>query len=98
MTTTEGHERLERARDRFVQAAKEPGLEEPQRKRHRLGGEVCQPQAPPASVTTWKEVAAAAFRRCRHPPAPLPLKPPPLEKRGLDLETAITDATVEIQG
>ena len=31
MTTTEGHERLERARDRFAQAAKEPGMEEPQR-------------------------------------------------------------------
>ena len=29
MTTTERHERLERARDRFAQAAKEPGLEEP---------------------------------------------------------------------
>ena len=28
MTTTEGHERLERARDRFAQAAKEPGVEE----------------------------------------------------------------------
>ena len=31
-TTTQGHERLERARDRFVLAAKEPGVEEPQRK------------------------------------------------------------------
>ena len=39
MTTTEGHERLERARDRFAQAAKEPGMGEPQRKRHRLEGE-----------------------------------------------------------
>ena len=39
MTTTDGHERLERARDRFAQAAKEPGLEEPQRKRHRPEGE-----------------------------------------------------------
>ena len=38
-TTTEGHERLERARDRFAQAAKEPGVDEPQRKRHRPVGE-----------------------------------------------------------
>ena len=34
-TTTEGHERLERARDRFAQAAKEREDGEPQRKRHR---------------------------------------------------------------
>ena len=33
MTTTEGHERLERARDRFAQAAKEPSVEELQRKK-----------------------------------------------------------------
>ena len=38
-TTTEGHERLARARDRFAQAAKEPGVEEPQRNRHRPEGE-----------------------------------------------------------
>ena len=37
-TTTEGHERLQRARDRFSQAAKEPEDEEPQRKRHRPVG------------------------------------------------------------
>ena len=41
LTTTEGHERLERARDRFSQAAKEPGVEEPQRKRHPPQGEGC---------------------------------------------------------
>ena len=40
MTTTDKHERLERARDRFAQAAKEPGVEEPQRKRHRPKGEL----------------------------------------------------------
>ena len=38
MKNTEGHERLERARDRFAQAAKEPGMEGPQRKRHRHEG------------------------------------------------------------
>ena len=37
-TTTEGHERLERARDRFAQIAKEPEDEDPQRKRHRPEG------------------------------------------------------------
>ena len=36
VTTTEGHENLERARDRFAQAAKEREDEEPQRKSHRL--------------------------------------------------------------
>ena len=49
-TTMEGHERLERARDRFAQAAKEPGVEEPQRKRHRPESEGRQPLAPPAST------------------------------------------------
>ena len=39
ITTTEGHQRLERARHRFAQAAKEPRVEEPQRKRQRLEGE-----------------------------------------------------------
>ena len=39
MTTTEGHVRQERARDRFAPAAKEPGVEEAQRKRHRPEGE-----------------------------------------------------------
>ena len=39
------HERLERARDRFAQAAKEPGVEEPQRKRHRPEGEGEEPLA-----------------------------------------------------
>ena len=39
VTTTEGHERLEPARDRFAQAAKEREDEEPQRKRHRPEGE-----------------------------------------------------------
>ena len=47
LTTTEGHERLERARDRFSQVAKEPQDEEPQRKRHRPEGEGRQPLAPP---------------------------------------------------
>ena len=37
--TTKGHERLERARDRFAQAAKEREDEEPQRKRHHPEGE-----------------------------------------------------------
>ena len=64
MTTTEGHGRLERARDRFAQAAKEPGVEEPQRKRHRPEGEGRQPPAPPASSSYREGVAVAAFRRC----------------------------------
>ena len=47
LTTTERHERLERARDRFAQVAKEPEDEEPQRKRHRPEGDGRQPLAPP---------------------------------------------------
>ena len=43
----EGHDRLERARNRFAQAAKEPEDEGPQRKRHRPEGEGEQPLAPP---------------------------------------------------
>ena len=47
VTTTAGHERLERARDRFALAAKEREDEEPHRKRHRPEGEGEQPLAPP---------------------------------------------------
>ena len=45
-TSTEGHEPLERARDRFAQVAKEPADEAPQRKRRRPEGEGGQPLAP----------------------------------------------------
>ena len=62
-TTTKGHERLERARDRFAQAAKEPEDEEPQRKRHRpvgrRGGSLLR--RPGKGVAA----AVAAVRRCR---------------------------------
>ena len=61
-TTTESHGRLERARDRFAQAAKEPGVEEPQRKTHRPEGEGGSLQCHKHQVTTGKEVAAV--RRC----------------------------------
>ena len=57
VTTTEGLEQLERARDRFAQVAKEREDDEPQRKRHRPGGEGRQPLAPPGE--------GAAVRRCR---------------------------------
>ena len=49
MTTTEGHARLERARDGFSQVAKEPEDEEPQCKRHRPEGDGEQPLAPSSS-------------------------------------------------
>ena len=67
-TTTEGHERLERARGRFAQVAKEPEDEEPQRKRHRHEGKGRQPLAPPASGvrSNYQEGAAvAAVQSCR---------------------------------
>ena len=70
LTITEGHERLERARDRFAQAAKEPGVEESQRKRHRPEGEggcLSRHQHRVSEATTRKVVAAAAVRRCHRP-------------------------------
>ena len=48
VTTTEGHMRLERARERFAQFAEEPSVMESHRKRHRPEGEGRQPLAPPA--------------------------------------------------
>ena len=98
MTTTEGHERLERARDRFAQAAKEPGVEEPQRKRHRPEGEGGQSLAPPASCNYQEGGSSSSGSTLPPPPAPPPFEPPPHEKRGLDQETEMTDATVEQQG
>ena len=60
-TTTEGHERLERARDRFAQAATEPEEEKPQRKRHRPEGEWSNLLRRPEKRTAE---AVAAVRRC----------------------------------
>ena len=68
-TTTEGHERLERARDRFAQAAKEPGVDEPQRKRHRPVGEGRQPLAPPVSHT-YQEGGSSGSGALPPPPPP----------------------------
>ena len=59
VTTTEGHERLERARDRFAQAAKEREDEEPQR-RHRPEGEGEQRLAPSASGVRSASASATA--------------------------------------
>ena len=94
VTTTEGHERLERARDRFAQAAKEPEDEDPQRKRHRPEGEGRQPLAPPGESSS----SSCSGSALPPPPAPPPLEPPPLAKRSLEHETEMTDATVEQQG
>ena len=97
-TTTEGHERLERARDRFAQAAKEPGVDEPQRKRHRPVGEGWQPLAPPVSHA-YQEGSSSGSGALPPPP---PSVPPSLEsslaKRGLEQATEMTDANVEQQG
>ena len=96
-TTTWGHERVERARDRFAQAAEETGVKEPQRKRHRPEGERERPLAPPASSNYREGGSNSSGSALPPPPAPPPLEPPPLEKRGLDPETEMTDATVEQQ-
>ena len=74
MTTSEGHQRLERARDRFAQVAKESEDEGPQRKRHRVEGEgegsLLRHQHQQwwswvSEATTKKVAAVAAVQRCR---------------------------------
>ena len=74
VTTTEGHERLERARHRFAFAAKEREDEEPQRKRHRLEGE----GAPSASGvrSNFQEGSSSGSGSA----LPRPPAPPLLEK------------------
>ena len=97
MTTTEGHERLERARDRFAQAANE----EPQRKRLRPEGEGEQSLAPSASGVRSNHQeggSSSSGPALPLPPAPPPLVPPPLAKRSLEQETEMTDAAVEQTG
>ena len=84
MTTTEGHERPERARDRFVLAAKEREDEEPQRKRHHPEVEGSQPLAQSASIvrSNYPEGGSSGSGSALPlPPAPPPLGPPPLVKR-----------------
>ena len=101
VTTTEGHEQLEPARDRFAQAAKEREDEEPQRKRRRPKGEGRQPLAPSASGvrSNYQEGSSSSSGSALPPPpAPPPLEPPPLAQRSLEQETEMTDATVEQQG
>ena len=63
-TTTEGYKQLERARDRFAQAANEPEDEALQRKRHRPEGEGEQPLAPPGEGRSSSSSGSAL------PPAP----------------------------
>ena len=96
-TTTEGHERLERPRVRFAQAAKEPEDEAPQRKRHRPEGERGQPLAPPAEGGSSSSSSGSALPPAP-PPALPPLEPPSLAKRSLEQATEMPDATVEQQG
>ena len=98
-TTTEGHERQERARDRFVQAAKELEDEEPRRKRHRPEGEGRQPLASPGEGgSSSSGSSSGSALPPAPPPAPPPLEPPPLAKRSLEQETEMTDATVQQRG
>ena len=95
----EGHDRLERARDRFAQAAKEPEDEGPRRKRHRPEGEGEQPFAPPGEGSSSGSCSSSGSALPSAPPrVPPPLEPPPLAKHGLEQETEMTDATVEQQG
>ena len=103
VTTTEGHMRLERARERFAQFAEEPGVMESSRKRHRPEGDGGQPLAPSASGvrSNYQEGSSSSSGPVlppAPPPAPPPLEPPPLAKRSLEQETEMTDETVEQQG
>ena len=90
--------RLERASERFARCAEEPGAVKSQRKRHRPEGEEEQLLAPPASSNYREGGGSCSGSALPPPPAPPPLEPPPIEKRGLDQETEMTDATVEQQG
>ena len=96
VTTTEGHMRLERARELFAQFAKEPGVMESSRKRHRPEGEGRQPLAPSASGvrSNYKEGSRSSSGSALPPPP----APPPLAKRILEQETDMTDETFEQQG
>ena len=68
-------------------------MEEPQRKRHRPEGEGERPLVPMAS-SNYREGGSCSSGSA----LPLPPAPPPLEKRGLDHETEMTDATISANG
>ena len=58
-----------------------------------------QPLAAPASSNYQEGGSSSSIGSALPPPsAPPPLEPSPLEKRGLDQETEMTDATVKQQG
>ena len=81
MTTTDGHEQLERARGRFAQAAKEPGVQESERKRHRPEGEGTQP-----SSATGMKILARRKVGCSSgsalPPSPAEMTDATIEQQG----------------
>ena len=95
VTTTEGHMRLERARERFAQFAEEPGVLESPRKRHRPEGEGGQPLAPPASTALESGVRSnyqEGGSTCSGSALPANA---PLTQRSLEQETDMTDASLE---
>ena len=92
VTTTRRHKRLERARERLAQIAKEPGVMVSSRKRHRPEGEGEQPLAV-SSVRSNCQEGSSSSSGSALPPAPPPLEPPPLVKRCLDQETDMTFVT-----
>ena len=99
MTTIGGHERLERARDRFALAVKEREDEEPQRKRHRPEGEGRQPLAPPASGvrSNCQEGSSSSGSALPPPPAPPPLEPPQVAKNGVWNRKSAMDKYLEVR-
>ena len=95
MTTTEGHMRLERARERFAQFADEPDVMESPRKRHRHEYEEGQLLAPPASTALESGVFGIYLEGgSTSSGSPLPANVS-LVKRSLEQETSKTDASVE---
>ena len=84
-------------RERFAQIAKEPGVMESSRRRHRLEGEG-QPLAPSASGVRCNNRSSSGPVLLPAPPPPPPsLEPPPLAKWSLERVTEKTDTTVEQQ-
>ena len=93
-TATEGHERLERARDRFAQAAKEPGVADPSARDIALRAKRGSLLRHQYHIPARKGVAVPVLRyhhrhRQRHRAN---------AKRDLQQATEMTDAKVEQQG
>ena len=87
LTTTEGHMRLERARERFALFAEEPRCDEVSAQETSPRGRREAASCATSINSVGVGVVLAAFRRC--------LQMCRLQKRSLEQETDMTDASVE---